>query len=183
MPVRIRKTAYARSDQRGTDRSPEPRAEKRRQPLSMRRIRIHRSHQHQPPQACGPSCSPLMHSAAAAIATAPPREVPSRSNEETPRFSTNCRTRSAVPRIEWSIPARTIRESRAQQVRRVHGRIRRQSRHRESPGKRISQQPMQQNQRRPRPRAQIPHARAIEIHPALFHARARSRKHGAVESS
>ena len=41
-----------------------------------------------------------MHSAAAAIATAPPRDVPSKSNDESPKFSTNLRTRLAVARIE-----------------------------------------------------------------------------------
>ena len=38
--------------------------------------------------------------AAAHIATAPPRDVPSRSNVESPNLSANCRARSAVPRIE-----------------------------------------------------------------------------------
>jgi hypothetical protein len=46
----------------------------------------------------------LTHSAAAAIATAPPREVPSKSNDASPRFLTNLTTRRAVDRIEWSIP-------------------------------------------------------------------------------
>src|SRR5215831_17355526 len=40
------------------------------------------------------------HSAAAQIATAPPRDVPSRSKDEIPSLSRKCRTRSAVARIE-----------------------------------------------------------------------------------
>ena len=42
----------------------------------------------------------LTHSAATAIATAPPREVPNRSKDESPRFSANLRTRLAVARME-----------------------------------------------------------------------------------
>ena len=72
-------------------------------------------------------------------------------------------------------PGRTVGEPRTHHVRRIDRSVRRQSRHGVSPGKRISQQPMQQNQRRSRARAQVTHARPIDFHPAFFHARAQSR--------
>ena len=61
----------------------------------------------QPGSGAAPAClrpHSGTHSAAAHIATAPPRDVPSRSNDEARASWRTCNTRSAVPRIEWSMP-------------------------------------------------------------------------------
>ena len=156
-------------------------AEKRRQPLPMRRIRIHRRHQHHPPQVQSRIPAQAFrsrhhrHRAAARCPQQIERRNPQALNEpkQTLRGPTHRMINSR----------RTIGESRAHHVRRVDRSIGRQRRHGVSPGKRISHQPMQQNQRRPRTRAQITHARSIEIHPAFFHARAQRAGASAVETS
>jgi hypothetical protein len=67
-------------------------------------------------------------------------------------------------------PRRAIGKSRSQQVRRVYGGVRRKRWNGISPGERIGEQPVQQNQRRSGPGAQIAHAGAIDLHPTHFHA-------------
>src|SRR6202021_641539 len=72
-------------------------------------------------------------------------------------------------------PGGPVGEACPQKIRRVHGCVGRQSRNHIPPGKRVSQQSVQQNQWRSGSRAQVTHARAIEVHPALFHSLIQSR--------
>ena len=159
----------------------------------MRRIRIHRRHQYQPPQM--QSAFPLQafrsrhHRHRAAMRS--PQQI-KRSDSQLFDKPQKPLRRPPHGMID---PRRPIRKSRPHHVRRIDRSIRRQSRHRKPPGKRISQQPMQQESA-PAPRvpdfsrplrevglgAQIPHARPIHLHPAFFHARTEPGT-GAAETS
>ena len=192
VPIWIGKT-HVRASQ-PEQRRPKLTADKRRQPPPMRRIRIHRRHQHQSPhlQTRIPVQTLLCGHHRNRAAMRSPQQI-KRRNSQIPDEPQKTPRRPPHGMIK---PGRTIREPRSHHVRRIHRRIRRQSRHRKSPRKRISQQPMHQNQRRRgcptsstfcekwnRGRAQIPHARAIHIHPALFHPRAQSRTEPGFEYS
>src|SRR4029077_21099507 len=67
-------------------------------------------------------------------------------------------------------------KSSSEHVRRITGSQRRQCGQSVAPGKGISQQPMQQDDRRPGTGAQIAHPGAIQVHPALFHALSQGRR-------
>ena len=66
--------------------------------------------------------------------------------------------------------ARPVGKAGSQEVRSVDGRIRGKRRHGETPGKRITQQAMQEDQGRPRACPQVAHPGAVDLHPALFDA-------------
>ncbi len=174
MPVGIKK-AHA-PDHEPEQGSSKPAANKWSQPPPVHRIRIHRCHQHQSPQ---PRSSILAqafrsrhHRDRASMRR--PQQIKRRNSQLCDKPQKTLRR----PPHGMIQPRRTIRKPRTHHVRRINRSVRRQRRHRISPRKRIPQQPMQQNQRRPRARAQVTHAHAIQLHPAFFHARAQRRANG-----
>jgi hypothetical protein len=171
VPIRIGKTHVP--TRQPEQRPPKLAADKRRQPAPMCRIRIHRRHQHQPPHPRTRSTPQALrschHRDRAAMRS--PQQIKRRDSEPLNEPQKPLRR----PPHRMIKPGRTIREPSTHHVGCINRSVRCHCRHRKSPRKRISQQPMHQNQRPPGARPQIPHARPIQIHPALFNAPAQSR--------
>ena len=118
-------------------------AKKWRQALPVRRIRIHRRHQHQASQVQPRVSTQTFRGSHHRHGTA------MRGSQQIKRSNSQLRdeAKKALRRPPHRVidPDWTIRKPRSHHVRRIHRGIRRQSRHCVAPGKRISQQAVQQN--------------------------------------